>query len=965
MPDRSSAVRRFGTVLALVALFVLGLPAGAQASTYSVGVTLGSPTVLMHRAVSVSGTVSGKPSGRTVYLQRKSSGKWQNVANTKLSKSGGYKFSLSPTSAGSWSLRVYKPKGSRKAGYSRTLTLHVVSTTYQLTLAAASRGGFAKSSTAKPQARAAAVDTSSGLQLLVVLSGSVTPPDPYARLVVERLLNGTWTGITESTLDANSNYFITTPLDTSIATSTYRVTIGGDENAAGASSAPVTVSVPALGPRMSQVAMSDTNHSCGVTEAGAVLCWGGSSGAAEQDPVNPGASYPSSTTPVPVRGLTSGIRSVAVGEGFACALTTAGAVQCWGSNGWGQLGNGSNVTQADYPTPVSGLSSGVQAIAAGANNVCALTTAGSVLCWGDFPGDGSTPPPYTYAPTARVPVQVSGLTSGVRAITAGREFSCAVLDSGEARCWGSGGPGELGDGDSTEANAYTPVTVTGGHRYVAISGGANFACAVTTTGTVDCWGQNNYAQLGTGTGTGTEIIQPVAASGISGGATAVAAGGDHACALVNGGVQCWGNLAGPLTLSQEAGVIGGPTSIPGLTSSAALIAVSGQSSCAISTGDAVVCWGANPGNGRTDFNTPQPYPLAPVYVRPPAPNSGTNFATVAAGDDHACAITKAGAVLCWGANTYGQLGNGTKTSSTTPVAVTGLTSGVVSIGAGLGFTCAITSDGAVHCWGRDDYGMLGNGTTTASSVPVTVSGAANMRTVSAGTGTACAVSAAGGVSCWGDNGSGELGDAGSEPNSATAVAVSGLGSGVRKVSVGSLATCALLNIGGLKCWGDGFYGELATRLQAASSNVPVDIAGFTSGVADVAVGYEHVCAVRTVGTVACWGQNDQGEDTGPNSINYSPIDVPGLSNVAAISGNGPTTCALTTPGGVFCWGAEALGDDGQGVQNLPQPAYDLSSGATSLASGGSQRCAVMKDGSISYWGALVPPSSASQVPRPL
>ncbi len=215
-----------------------------------------------------------------------------------------------------------------------------------------------------------------------------------------------------------------------------------------------------------------------MTAAGAVLCWGSASGAAEQDP-DPGASYPSSAAPVPVRGLTSGVQSVAVGEGFACALSTAGAVQCWGSNG-GQLGNGSTADHADYPTPVSGLTSGVQAIAAGADNACALTTAGAVLCWGAFPGDGSTPPPYTYAPTVRVPVQVSGLTSGVRAITAGREFSCAVLDSGEARCWGSGGAGELGDGDSTEANAYTPVTVTGGHRYVAISGGANFACAVTS-----------------------------------------------------------------------------------------------------------------------------------------------------------------------------------------------------------------------------------------------------------------------------------------------------------------------------------------------------------------------------------------------------------------------------------------------------------------------------------------------------
>ncbi len=106
------------------------------------------------RGSSVSGTVSGKPSGKTVYLQRKTSGKWQSVAHSRLSKSGGYKFSVSPTSAGSWSLRVYKPKGSRKAGYSRTVTVHVVSKTYQLdALLPPSRGGFAKSSAVKPQAR--------------------------------------------------------------------------------------------------------------------------------------------------------------------------------------------------------------------------------------------------------------------------------------------------------------------------------------------------------------------------------------------------------------------------------------------------------------------------------------------------------------------------------------------------------------------------------------------------------------------------------------------------------------------------------------------------------------------------------------------------------------------------------------------------------------------------------------------
>lgn len=177
------------------------------------------------------------------------------------------------------------------------------------------------------------------------------------------------------------------------------------------------------------------------------------------------------------------------------------------------------------------------------------------------------------------------------------------------------------------------------------------------------------------------------------------------------------------------------------------------------------------------------------------------------GDSTACALTAAGAVVCWGENGFGQLGNGSQTPSPVPVRVTGLTSGVISLSVGYDSACAVTAGGAVVCWGSNNYGQLGNGSAdasagTMSTVPVQVTGLTSGATsVSIGGYTACALTAAGGVECWGLGAQGQLGNGTMPMDSPVPVQVTGLTSGVTSVSVGEFSGCALSASGGLSCWG--------------------------------------------------------------------------------------------------------------------------------------------------------------------
>ena len=354
--------------------------------------------------------------------------------------------------------------------------------------------------------------------------------------------------------------------------------------------------------------------------------------------------------------------------------------------------------------------------------------------------------------------------------------------------------------------------------------------------------------------------------------------------------------AGPVLNQMGGNVIGAPVPIPAPNAAAAISANGNGHTCALTTSGAVKCWGNNWINGRH---------LTPVDVV----GLDSGVAAVSAGGYHTCALTTSGAVKCWGINWYGQLGinSTTTTAHLTPVDVVGLDSGVAAISAGGYHTCALTTSGAVKCWGANWYGQLGDGTTTDCYTPVDVVGLdSGVAAISAGGGYTCALTTSGAVKCWGW-GAGSL----------TPADKVGLDGGVAAISAGAVHTCALTTSGAVKCWGANYSGELGDG-TTTGRYTPVDVVGLDGGVAAISAGGGHTCALTTSGAVKCWGGNSVGQlGDGTTTGRYTPVDVVGLdSGVAAISaggGDGFHTCALTTSGTVKCWGINQYGQLGDGT----------------------------------------------------
>jgi len=317
-------------------------------------------------------------------------------------------------------------------------------------------------------------------------------------------------------------------------------------------------------------------HTCVLTTAGDVKCWGMNGYGQLGDGSTTDSAYP-----VAVSGLNSDVSAIATGSGYTCALMTTGGVKCWGTNHGGQLGNGSTTPYPNVnPVTVLGLSSGVRAIALGFNHSCALMTTGGVKCWGGNRkgqlGDGSTK-------SSPQPVDVFGLSSGVRAIALGFNYSCALMTTGGIKCWGVNSTSQLGDGSTT--NQVRPVAVSALSSGVsAIALGHGFSCVLTMTGGVKCWGGNSSVLPGDGTSS-VDILDS--------GASAIDLGNSHACALMTtGNVKCWGrNVKGQLG---DGSTKSGQQLVDVLDlSGVSAIGLGEEHSCALMTTGGAKCWGSN------------------------------------------------------------------------------------------------------------------------------------------------------------------------------------------------------------------------------------------------------------------------------------------------------------------------------------------------------------------------------------
>lgn len=604
-------------------------------------------------------------------------------------------------------------------------------------------------------------------------------------------------------------------------------------------------------------------HTCALTIGGAVKCWGGNINGELGD-----GTTIQRLTPVDVIGLSSGVIAIAAGADHTCVLKGSGEVECWGYNQFGQLGDGT-ITQRLTPVNVIGLSSGMAAIAAGNGHTCGLTVSGQVKCWGlnnsGELGDGTSIDHWT-------PVAVVGLPSRITAIATGWSHTCALTSSGGIKCWGSNTLGALGVGSPIE-NSLVPVDVVGlSSRITAITAGYGHTCALTAPGQVKCWGLNEFGQLGSGDTVKYAIPRDVI--GLYSGATALTSSFDHTCAVANGGgVKCWGdNSAGALgdgtTINRPA-----PVSVVGLSSGISAVASGWENTCALTTSGGVKCWGVNLygelGIGN-DNNIDQLVPLDVMGL-----SSGVS--AIAGGSHHTCTLSSGGGVKCWGMGDNGQLGVGISTRSSVPVNVIGLSSGVAAITAGAYHTCALTTNGGVKCWGANSFGQLGDGTTVDRFSPVDVVGlSSGVMSVYAGVSHTCAVMTGGGIKCWGDNSNGQLGD-GTNTSRTIPTDVVGMSGSSVAIAAGQFFTCALTTAGGVKCWGWAARGQLGNGMFSESWT-PVDVAGLDSGVTAIITGWDHACALISGGGVKCWGFNYHGQlGIGTSAILYSPVDAVGFN----------------------------------------------------------------------------------------
>ncbi len=349
------------------------------------------------------------------------------------------------------------------------------------------------------------------------------------------------------------------------------------------------------------------------------------------------------------------LAAVSVGSNFTCGITTAGGAVCWGTNSYGSIGNGSYTTPSRSPVDVTGLTSGVKSIAAGTFHACAVTTAGGVKCWGrnHFGQLGINKLGDAFNSTTPVDVLMGSYVAV--AVTAGSTHSCALITDGSVRCWGNGAGGL---GNNTSVTSTTPVPVYGFTApVVSLASGQFHNCAVQSDGVTKCWGLPDNGRLGNGQATVRSLIATNAGNFTD--AVAVSAGLAHTCVKTNvGGLRCWGrNLNGQIGLG---------------------------------------------GTSTADV-------LNPTVVLA----SGVNMVHIGQAASHTCAAMSTGEVKCWGLNDNGQLGTNDLAQRTSPTPVVNLSGTVTSLSTGPMHTCAVVNQ-ASKCWGANSSAQLGLGMTTVS-----------------------------------------------------------------------------------------------------------------------------------------------------------------------------------------------------------------------------------------------------------
>jgi alpha-tubulin suppressor-like RCC1 family protein len=612
---------------------------------------------------------------------------------------------------------------------------------------------------------------------------------------------------------------------------------------------------------------SGYEHSCLLQKNGDLYCWGSN----RFGQIGDGTTY---TAHAPVRVTLEGPAvDIACGSQTTCAVLEDGSAWCWGLNDDGILGY-TGERENHKPSRVPGAPA-LSSVTLGNYHACATASDdGRIVCWGDnYRGQSGTDVPGA---------QFFGELTGVLAVEAGDMHNCLLAEDRTVQCWGEQSYSKTGAPvDDTIDFVATPIDV-GLTDVVAIDGGENHSCALKDDGTLWCWGYNGYGQLGPGV-EDNETAVPVQFAGLTG-VVAFSAGANHTCASLDDGVtHCHG------------------------TSS----------------------WGVL---GHT------------------APLVFANVTKLAAGQNHTCAIDDMDQVWCFGGDYAGQLGLGARWSTPNPVELE--LANVTQVDTHYDFSCAVTTANDLRCWGENSNYQLGDGTTNDRATPVNAAPTLDgtVTSVSVGENHSCVIDDSNQTWCWGHGDYGQLGDGLGEDSSAPVTALSG----AVQLASGNLHTCAIDVDQNVWCWGLGTSGQLGDDL-GTNSNVPIQVAGL-SGVSDIQAGSHHTCALVS-GQIWCWGDNGSGQlGDGTRSDAWVPIR-PNDGNLTFVSMSlgEDTTCAVTDQAELWCWGNNyeyQMGNEDLVAPHNPEKAVTLAAPSNIVSVGYDHAC-VIQGGILSCSGSNV------------
>ncbi len=376
----------------------------------------------------------------------------------------------------------------------------------------------------------------------------------------------------------------------------------------------------------------------------------------------------------------------------------------------------------------------IRTIVSGALTTCAIFDDGHVACWGWSMNGHTSDPREQWLGPHPAPLRAPP-TAERFALALGGGHACTVIGD-KLSCWGLNDFGELGD--RTTESRLTPLLVPGMAPAISASLGRYFTCALTADERVFCWGANHQGELGCDGGLICRNVEHRAAGSggipreIAGaaGAASIAAGPEYACEITKSGdVLCWGSNRDEQMSDGSNGYFTEPTAVEGVHGVRSLALGEGHACALLDTGE-VQCWGRNgPSEGQCGAGEPRRTKVSddtgklifPLHSRPAIVKGLPRALQIVAGIDHTCALVEGAKVDCWGKNDRGQLGDGTNEARFVPTAVNGL-GPVREISAGASHTCALVGERTVKCWGWNDTGQIGDGTKTNRALPVDVQG---------------------------------------------------------------------------------------------------------------------------------------------------------------------------------------------------------------------------------------------------